>query len=297
MKREPQVGEVVEAPMDFASADGTLLRGTLFTPTTAPWAAVLVAGAMGVDAGYYLPFARWLAEQGAAALAFDYRGMGRSRTTPSLRGVHADLHLWSEDEDAALGVLAERFPAAALLIVGNSLGAQLAGNLASRDRLHGLVAVSMGSGYVGHLVPAFRQRARLFLHVVGPVATALCGYFPGARLGSIGDLPRGVMAHWRRWCLSPEYLLSAEGWHLRYRETTFPVVSLYAADDELLAEEGARLMFGAHGARRHFEVLHPIAGQRIGHLGLFKPRHAATLWPLVLHHLKSLTHEHQDRHP
>jgi predicted alpha/beta hydrolase len=289
LKRDAQPGGVTESALEFASADGAPLRGTLFTPTAAPWAAVLVAGAMGVEAAYYLPFARWLAEQGAAVLAFDYRGMGRSRNAPSMRGVRADLYLWTQDEDAALGALAGHCPGVPLLIVGNSLGAQLAGNLASRDRLQGLVAVSMGSGYIGHLVPAFRNQARLFLHVVGPVATALCGYFPGARLGIVGDLPRGVMAHWRRWCLHPEYLLSAEGWHEHYREAAFPVVSLYAADDELLAEDGARLMFAAHGQRRHFEVLQPEGGQRIGHLGLFKPRHVATLWPHVLHHLKSLT--------
>lgn len=289
MKRDMAVVEASGSALDFTSADGTALRGTLFLPPSAPWAAVLVAGGMGVEAAYYAPFARWLAEQGAAALTFDYRGMGRSRNTPSLRGVRADLHLWTQDQDAALGALADRCPGAPLLLVGNSLGAQLAANLPARDRLRGLVAVSMGSGAVRHLVPAFRNRARLFLHVVAPVASAFAGYFPGARLGMVGDLPHGVMAHWRRWCLSPEYLLSAEGWHARYREAPFPLVSLYAADDELLAENGARLMFDAHGQRRHFEVLRPPAGQRLGHLGLFKPRHAATFWPLVLHHLKSLT--------
>jgi predicted alpha/beta hydrolase len=288
--RDAPLAGVTESPLAFASADGTPLAGTWFEPlTTRPWAAVLVAGAMGVEAAYYGPFARWLAEQGAAVLAFDYRGMGRSRTTPSLRGVHADLYLWTQDQDAALAELAARCPGVPLLVVGNSLGAQLAGSLASRDRLQGLLAVSLGSGAVRHLVPAFRSRARLFLHVVGPVASALAGYFPGARLGIVGDLPRGVMAHWRRWCLDPDYLLGAEGWHARYRATPFPLVSLYAADDELLAEDGARLMYAAHGRQRHFEILQPGAGQRIGHLGLFKPRHAATLWPLVLHHLKGLT--------
>jgi len=289
VKRDLQDSDVAESPLEFASTDGTPLRGTLFTPATTPWGAVLVAGGMGVDAAYYAPFARWLAEQGAAVLSFDYRGMGRSRTTPSLRGVRADLYLWTQDEDAALTALAARCPGAPLLLIGNSLGAQLAANLPSRDRLHGLLAVSMGSGAVRHLVPAFRNQARWFLHVVAPVATALCGYFPGARLGSVGDLPAGVMAHWRRWCLSPEYLLSAEGWHARYREAAFPLVSLYAADDELLAEDGARLMFDAHGQGRHFEVLQPADGQRLGHLGLFKARHATTRWPLVLHHLKSFT--------
>lgn len=272
----------------FTSHDSTPLHGRWFAPQGAPWAAVLMAAAIGVEASFYAPFAQWLAGQGAAVLAFDYRGVGESRANASPRGMRADLDLWAQDEDAALGVLAARCPGVPLLVLGHSLGAQLAGSLPSRDRLRGLLAVSMGSGYVGHLVPGFRRQARLFLHLMAPAATALCGYFPGARLGLVGDLPRGVMQQWRRWCLSPEYLLSAEDRHALYRSAAFTVISLYARDDEMLAEEGARMMFAAHGNGRRFEVLEPVDGQRIGHLGMFKERHRATHWPRLLHHLRSL---------
>lgn len=273
----------------FASHDGTSLHGRWFAPPGPPWAGVLVAAAMGVEAEYYAPFARWLAAQGAAVLSFDYRGIGESRGAGSLRGLRADIDVWTADEDAALLELARRSAGAPLAIVGNSLGAQVAASLPSRERLRGLVAVSMGSGYVGHLVPRFKPQARLFLHLVGPLASRLWGYFPGKRLGVVGDLPLGVMRQWRRWCLSPEYLLSAEGRHALYRGAGFPVVSLYAADDEMLGEAGARMMFEAHGNGRAFEVLRPEDGPRIGHLGLFKDRHRARHWPRLLHHLKGFT--------
>jgi predicted alpha/beta hydrolase len=243
---------------------------------------------MGVDAAYYAPFCAWLAAQGVCVLSFDYRGMGASRPSGSLRAVHADLDSWVLDQDAALLHLADRHPGLPLLVLGNSLGAQLAGGLPSRSRIRGLLALSMGSGYIGHLQPAFRWRAWLFLRVIGPLAVALFGYFPGKRMGVVGDLPRGALLQWRRWCLSPEYLLSSEGRHALYQGAGFPVISLYAADDEMLEEEGARLMFVAHGNPRHFEVLTPAEGQRIGHLGVFKSRHQPTLWPRLLHHLKEL---------
>jgi predicted alpha/beta hydrolase len=274
-------------PLDFASADGEPLRARAFAPHGAPWAAVLVAPAIGVEAAYYAPFAAWLAEQGAATLVFDYRGVGASRPAGSLRRVHADLDTWAQDEDAALRRLGQRWPGLPLLVVGNSLGAQLAGALAARERIDGLLAVSMGSGYVGHLAPGFRWQARAFLHVVMPLATTLCGYFPGAALRTVGDLPAGAAWQWRRWCLSPEYLLSAEGRHAQYRAAAFPLISVYASDDELLAEDGARMMFAAHGNGRAFEVLQPADGERIGHLGVFKPRHRARHWPRLVHHLRS----------
>jgi predicted alpha/beta hydrolase len=273
--------------VDFASADATPLRARAFTPQGAPWAAVLIAPAIAVEAAYYMPFAAWLAEQGAATLVFDYRGVGASKVPGPMRGVRADLDLWAQDEDAAVRLLAARCPDLPLLMVGNSLGAQLAGSLASRDTIDGLLAVSMGSGYIGHLVPGFRWQARAFLYAVMPVATALCGYFPGGALGIVGDLPAGAAWQWRRWCLSPEYLLSAEGRHALYRSAAFPLVSLYASDDELLDEAGARLMFDAHGQRRAFEILQPADGERVGHLGVFKERHRARHWPRLLHHLRS----------
>jgi predicted alpha/beta hydrolase len=273
--------------LDFASADGTPLRGRAFAPQGTPWAAVLIAPAIGVEAAYYAPFAAWLAEQGTASLVFDYRGVGASKEPGPMRGVRADLDLWAQDEDAALRLWSARWPEQRLLVVGNSLGAQLAGSLASRDRIDGLLAVSMGSGYIGHLVPGFRWQARAFLYAVMPVATALCGYFPGNALRMVGDLPAGAAWQWRRWCLSPEYLLSAEQRHTLYRSAPFPLVSLYASDDELLGEAGARMMFDAHGHRRAFEVLQPSDGERIGHLGVFKPRHRARHWPRLVHHLRS----------
>ena len=128
-----------------------------------------------------------------------------------------------------------------------------------------------------------RLRGRCF----APAATALCGYFPGARLGMVGDLPGGVMRQWRRWCLSPEYLLSAEGLHALYLSAVFPLVSLHMRDDEMLAESGARMMHSAHGNGRRFEVIEPSGGQRVGHLGIFKPRHRDTHWPSLLRHLRS----------
>jgi predicted alpha/beta hydrolase len=271
------------------SVAGASLALRWFEPEAKPWAAVLLAPAMGVEAAYYGPFCAWLAAQGVCVLSFDYRGMGASRPPGSLRGVQADLDTWAADQDAVLMHLAQQQPGLPLLVLGNSLGAQLVGSLPSRARIQGLLALSMGSGYVGHLVPSFQLRGKLFLRLLAPMAVALFGYFPGKRLGVVGDLPRGAMLQWRRWCLSPQYLLSSEGRHALYKSALFPVTSLYAADDEMLAEPGARMMFAAHGNPRHFEVLEPLAGQRIGHLGIFKTRHQATLWPRLLHHLKELS--------
>jgi predicted alpha/beta hydrolase len=81
---------------------GASLALRWFEPVAAPWAAVLLAPAMGVEAAYYGPFCAWLAEQGVCVLSFDYRGIGASRPPGSLRKVQADLDTWAADQDAAL---------------------------------------------------------------------------------------------------------------------------------------------------------------------------------------------------
>ena len=173
---------------------------------------VLIAGAMGVKQDYYAEFAQWLAARGYAALSFDYRGMGESLPAGrSLRGFRADLFDWARDIDAAIDALLARHPGAPLYVVGHSLGAQLPGLLRHRDRIAGLVSVAAGSGYWRDNAPQLKRIVLYFWHVLVPLGVAIAGYFPGKRIGKVGDLPRGVVLQWRRWCMHPRYHVGAEG--------------------------------------------------------------------------------------
>jgi predicted alpha/beta hydrolase len=158
--------------------------------------AVLIAGAMGVKQDYYADLARWLAASGWHALTFDYRGMGDSRPVHarhSLRGFKADLFDWAHDMDAALDALAATVPGLPLIVIGHSLGGQLPGMLKHRDRIAALLMIASGSGYWRDNAPPLKRKVRFFWHVLVPLGVAFAGYFPGRRLGAVGDLPR-----WRR---------------------------------------------------------------------------------------------------
>ena len=75
-----------------------------------------------------------------------------------------------------------------------------------------------------------------------PIALRVAGYFPGKRLRKVGNLPSGVMAQWRRWCLSREYVVGAEGEHVRkaYASVRVPMLSLSFTDDEMMSARGIR---------------------------------------------------------
>lgn len=272
--------------IELRTDDGVAISACRYDPAAAPKAAVLIGGAMGVKQDYYAPFAQWLAAQGYQVLSFDYRGTGASRPAAarhSLRGFKADLFDWAHDFDSAIEALAAAAPGVPLYVVGHSLGAQLPGLLRHKDRIAGLVSVAAGSGYWRDNAPQLKRIVLYFWHVLVPVATALFGYFPGRRLGKVGDLPRGVILQWRRWCMNPRYHVGAEGQAVReaFAGARFPVVAWSMTDDELMTERGTQVLMDCYeNAPRELQRIAPgdVGVKRIGHFGFFRPQFEATLW-------------------
>jgi predicted alpha/beta hydrolase len=279
--------------VELRGADGVAIMACRYRGTGAPRAAVLIGGAMGVRQDYYAPFARWLAGQGYLVQTFDYRGMGASRpprAQRSLRGFEADLFDWVDDYDTAAEALIAAAPGVPLVLVGHSLGAQLPGLLRQRDRVAGLLSVAAGSGYWRDNAPQLKRMVLYFWHVLVPLATALFGYFPGRRLGKVGDLPRGVVLQWRRWCMNPRYHVGAEGPLARqaFAAARFPVVAWSITDDELMTERGTRVLIDCYeNAPRELQRIAPadVGVGRIGHFGVFRPQFQATLWQRVAERL------------
>lgn len=275
--------------LSLESSDGVVLAARVHRPDhngVGVKGAVLIGGAMGVRQDYYSAFAEWLAAQGYAVMTFDYRGMGDSRTgaqTKSLRGFDADLFSWARDYDTAVDALRAATPDVPLYLIGHSLGAQLPGLLRNRDNIAGLLSVAAGSGYWRDNAPRLKRSVLYFWHLLVPLATAMCGYFPGKRIGKVGDLPRGVILQWRRWCLDPRYTVGAEGAAVRaqFEQVRFPVVALSITDDELMTERGTRVLIDCYAnAPRRIERVAPADARvkRIGHFGFFREQFQSSLW-------------------
>ena len=256
---------------------------------------VVIGAAMGVPQRRYADFAAWLAAQGVRVLTFDYRGHAESLAHAPrrhLRHVRATLLDWRDDYEAAVAHLQAQAPELPLCLIGHSLGAQLPGLFAQPERVAGLLAIATGSGYWRHNAPQLRRRALLMWHGMVPVLTPLFGYFPGQRLGAVGDLPAGVIRQWRRWCLHPRYS-GAEGPAAlaRYAAVRFPITALSVTDDEMMTLAGLHSLLAlyANAPQRIQRVApgdHGLA--RIGHLGWFNPRFQSTLWPLAWQALRDL---------
>jgi predicted alpha/beta hydrolase len=271
--------------IDFTATDGHTLAAHRFDPHGPVRGQVVIAAAMAVPQAFYAPFARFLAKRGYTTWTFDYRGIGESFTGPRRR-LKADLGDWlRKDYDALLQRIAATSPHDPLFVVGHSFGGQVAPLLPSRERLAGVVNIAVGSGSSGHLRPRVRRSAPFLWHVLAPALCPVFGYFPGSRIGVVGDLPTGAMYQWRRWCLTPEYLLSGEpGAREAYATANYPVLALTFADDELLAEAGSRLLHEAYHKRQvDYRLIEPAQQglRRIGHFGFFKQQCEMNLWPIV----------------
>jgi predicted alpha/beta hydrolase len=276
---------------------GTTIEVRHYPAHGAARASVVIGGEMGVRQAFYAPFAQWLAEQGLAVWTFDYRGSGDSLNGAPLRGFRADLFDWARDYEAVIDAAKAALPDAPLYLLGHSLGAQLPGFLQRPEQVDGMVSVAAGSGYWRENAPRLKRSILYFWFVLVPLATRIWGYFPGRRLRKDGDLPRGVILQWRRWCLNPRYSVGAEGETAArsYGRVRFPVLALSITDDELMTLRGTESLVSFYAAApRAVQRIAPadVQVRRIGHFGFFREQFSQSLWPRMvdsLHRLAALT--------
>lgn len=272
--------------LQLPARDGLALAARVYQPEGPVRRAVLIVAAMGVPQRFYEAFAIWLNGQGVAAMTFDWRGTGESAPR-RLRGFQASITDWATLDLAAVAdAFCARWPDVPRTYLGHSLGGQLFGWVAQPERFERVLTVASGNGYWRLNAAAVRKRAPVLWWLLAPVGIALAGYFPGKRLGTIGDLPAGAMWQWRRWCLHPDYL-GSEGPALRarYAQVRVPMTVVVLSDDELVSPEGIRRLYRLYEqAPVQFKDLHPpdIGLKRIGHFGLFKASSTERLWPSVL---------------
>lgn len=275
----------------IATHDGFDLAAHRFAPAGTPKAVVLLPCAMGVKQNFYFPFAHFLAQQGYAALTFDYRGSGASvpqRFKRSLRGFKADLFDWAErDYNAALRHAKNWHADVPLLVVGHSLGGQLPGLLPDAHLIDGLLTVASGSGYWRDNAPKTKRFVWFMWYFAVPLYTRLFGYFPGKKVRKVGNLPKGVIFQWSQWCRSPHYVVDREGRPIRdgYHRIKAPILSLSFTDDDMMSKrsiESMRKIYANAPVERRHIAPQDVQAKRIGHFGFFRQEFRQSLWMQAL---------------
>lgn len=268
---------------EITTADGYKLSSRIFQPKDHVLGTVLIVPAIGASQDYYKSFATWLAQQGFLTATFDYRGMGSSRVG-SLRGFQATLFDWAKLDCAAMiDAITALAPDKPLYWIGHSLGGQILAFVPNREKINKVIMVAAGSGYWLENAPPLKRRVWWLWFFVEPVTVSLFGYFPGKRLGMVGDLPKGVIQQWRKWCLNSDYAAGAEGSAARelYADVKTPILSLSFADDEFMSARSIEALNSFYmNSPKTIKCIHPtdIEVPRIGHFGFFKTQFEDLLW-------------------
>ena len=265
------------------NGNGHNLSSHWFHPAGGARGVVLIVPAMGVEQRFYATFAQWLAERGFVTVTFDYVGMGLSRQG-SLRDLQVDVIGWGRhDCSAMLDAAAAAAGSLPVFWIGHSLGGQILPFVRGSERIQRAFTIATGSGYWRENTRSLRNRAWLLWYLIAPLVTPLAGYFPGQRLGMVGDLPRGVIEQWRRWCLHPEYAVGAEGEAVReaYSAVRTPITAISFTDDEMMSGRNTESLHGFYrAAPQTAKRIAPtqIGVERIGHFGFFRRQFAESLW-------------------
>jgi len=267
--------------------NGHAITASFFRPEGEAKATVLMVPAMGASQKYYAPLAAWLAAQGFVVATFDYSGTGLSRNS-DLRKLDINIIDWAQfDCHAMIKAISVEAPDKPLYWLGHSLGGQILGFVPNWGNISKAVNIASGSGYWLESSPSLKWKVWWLWYVVAPLSIRLFGYFPGKRLGMVGDLPRGVMAQWRRWCLDPNYAVGAEGAEAKalFAAVRVPITSLSFADDEFMSARNTESLHGFYvNSQRLMKRIAPkdIGVKRIGHFGFFKERFEQSLWQAYL---------------
>ena len=271
-------------PLRLTCDDGYVLHGHLWRPAGAEIGTIIINPATGVLARFYHRYARFLAENGLAAITYDYRGIGQSRP-PRLRGFAVRWADWgARDFEAVVRYARHRDPNHLLGVVGHSIGGVLIGYAASAPRIDRVLTVGAQYAYWPDYAASSRFRLLMRWHLVMPALTTLVGFFPGRRLGWLEDLPAGVALDWsfRRARLEQTHPpAERDGVLARFAAVRAPIMAVSMTDDDYATVPALRRALGYFsGAERRIAMLAPadLEAPGVGHFALFHDKHHDTFW-------------------
>lgn len=296
-RKPPLAAELQGDPFKETAPDGIVLGGFTWRhalpDTQCP--VVIINAATSVHCRHYSRFAAYLFANGFDVITYDYRGIGESRPG-SIKGLNASWTDWGALDFEAMLLRAQReFPGQPIDVVGHSFGGCAAGLGESGQVIRRLVTVGAQFAYWRDYAP--EQRWRMFgkWHLLMPLLTLFCGYFPGKRLGWLEDTPAGVVRDWStptaRYERRPSgrAMLARTG-QLPFTNVRAQTLAISISDDPYgtIAAIERLLSYFSHAPKTHLRIApQDIGEQQVGHFAFFRSAYQATLWPIALNWLQT----------
>ncbi len=270
------------------AADGYVIGGFTWRHVRTDLArpVVIINAATSVRCRHYSRFADYLFANGFDVITYDYRGIGESRNG-SLRGFKASWSDWGVlDFEAMLQRAQQAFPGQPIDVVAHSFGGCAAGLGASGAVIRRIVTVGAQFAYWRDYHTSERWRMFTKWHVAMPLMTALCGYFPGKRLGWLEDTPAGVVRDWAT--PTPQYDKRPSGralGELPFSRVKAQVLAISITDDPFGTVAAIERLLGyfSSSERTHLRIAPEDIGEKdVGHFAFFRSEYQDRLWPIAL---------------
>ncbi|WP_047299334.1 alpha/beta fold hydrolase [Pseudomonas fluorescens] len=296
-RKPPLAAELQGDPFKETAADGFVLGGFTWRHglPDIQRSVVIINAATSVRCRHYSRFTDYLFANGFDVITYDYRGIGESRPG-SIKGLNASWTDWGAlDFEAMLRRAQREFPGQPIDVVGHSFGGCAAGLGESGQVIRRLVTVGAQFAYWRDYAPD--QRWRMFgkWHLLMPLLTLFCGYFPGKRLGWLEDTPAGVVRDWStptaRYERRPSgrAMLARTG-QLPFANVRAQTLAISISDDPYgtIAAIERLLSYFSHAPKTHLRIApQEIGEQQVGHFAFFRSAYQATLWPIALNWLQT----------
>ncbi|NWD95826.1 alpha/beta hydrolase, partial [Pseudomonas reactans] len=148
--------------------------------------------------------------------------------------------------------------------------------------------VTVGAQFAYWRDYAASGRWRMFAkwHVAMPLLTALCGYFPGKRLGWLEDTPAGVVRDWST--PTPSYETRPSGralGELPFSRVNAQILAISITDDPFGTVAAIERLLGYfdNSERTHLRITPEDVGEKeVGHFAFFRSEYQDRLWPVAL---------------
>lgn len=271
----------VTKEISFKAEDGFELNGVVFSAieNAKHFEHVIIIGsAFGVPYQYYKHIAGFLAEQGMAVLAFDYRGISHSKHGNMATDQILMQHWGQLDVEAAIQFVQAEYQPQKLSYLGHSAGGQIIGLAPSSCHFEKIIIAASGLGS-WRLWPGLQKYALAAIwYLVFPVVMAFQfgDFFKSRFLGPI-PVPKTAVKQWLRWARSKDYLFTPEhGFDLSgYARIRSDILGITITDDWYAPKEARDgLLKHYPNATKTVMNISPnsLERKRIGHFGLFKKK-------------------------
>lgn len=268
--------------LNISGPEKRTVECSFFEPDTTS-GVVIIAPSMGTPRRFYEPFARWLEEQGYAAIIFDYFGMFK---TPENKNREVHILNWGfKDLEAVIQFAKEKFPELPLFYVGHSVGGQILPLPGHANSISAAVLAAAQNASKNHWSGFVGIAVRIFWYGIIPFCTTFMNGLPGWAYGGKYELHPRVAKEWGGWGRNPRGMLgTSEEARKRYREIDVPVKFLSFYDDTMFAPKASvQQLYNDFGStvKEHTHITKSMAqGAKIRHFYFFRPE-LNFLWPMV----------------